>query len=53
MTRQLPPALHVWLHAVDAYKDLKKIPKGGYWQIPAKGTKAYKDIRKIYLKMLA
>ncbi len=52
MARELPYQLHVWRDAVDAYKDLKGIPKGGYWQIPSKGTKGYKDIRKIYLKML-
>lgn len=52
MVRELPPALHTWLHAVDAYKTIKGIPKDGFWKIPKEGTKGYKDIRKIYKKML-
>lgn len=52
MTRELPPALHTWLHAVQTYKQLKGVSTDGYWQIPKKGTRAYKDIKKIYLKML-
>ena len=51
MTRELPTALHIWLHAIDAYKTAKNIPKDTFWKVPAKGTKAYKDIHKIYKKM--